>query len=176
MSDDDKQSLNDFRKNVRNKTAEDYIREMRMYGDTPKDQFSHQFKLLFHVQEPPHSQMDLLPPDAILGGVKESKTLWLLQKDNEVLNRLYDMGLRSEGIMDLFDSLFYSWWQQCRMTGMLGFTERWLQSFLEPGATPFESFSFMEKRAAKKASKKFNIRDQLRGITGRGEGEGRIYE
>ena len=73
------------------KPAEDYINEMRKYGDTPKDQFAHQFRLLFHPQSPPGSQMDLLPPDAILGLVKDSKTLLFLQNDNAILNRFYDM-------------------------------------------------------------------------------------
>ena len=57
------------------KSAEDYLDDYRMFGDTPKDQFAHQFKLLFHPQSEPKSQMDLLPPDALLGLVKDSRTL-----------------------------------------------------------------------------------------------------
>ena len=135
------------------KTIEDYIQESRMYGDIPKDQFGHQFKLLFHPQAAPKTQMDLLPPDALLGLIKDSKTLHYFQQEEFLLNRFFDMGQRSEGIMQLFDSLFYPWWQSLRMTGALGGTERWLQSFLEPTSVPYEGFSFLEKRQAKKLAK-----------------------
>lgn len=136
------------------KTPEELILEAQMYGDRPKDQFHHQDKLLFHVQHPPKTQMDLLPPDALLGNIKDSKTLFLLQKDNEILNRFYDMGLRCDGVMDLFESVFFSWWQQMRLTGALGGTERWLQSFLEPGAVPYEHFTYLEKRKKEREEKK----------------------
>jgi len=152
-------------------TAEEYVHEMRLYGDTPKDQFSHQFKLLFHPQSPPRSQMDLLPPDAILGLVKDSKTLMHLQKDNEILNRLFDMGNRNKGIMDLFDSLFYSWWQQMRMTGILGGNERWLQSFLEPRSVSYEGFTFWEKQKAKKANKQQGIANIMKQMQSNIEGK-----
>jgi hypothetical protein len=159
------------------KTVEDYIYENQMYGDVPKYQFGHQFKLLFHKQNEPKSQMDLLPPDAVLGLIKDSKTLLLLQNDIGLLNRFFDMGLRSDGVMELFDSLFYSWWQQMRMTGALGGTERWLQSFLEPVGVPYESFSFLEKQKAKKmAKKRLDVMGQIRKIRGEGgEGEDKIY-
>jgi hypothetical protein len=157
------------------KTVEDYIYETRQYGDVPKDQFGHQFKLLFHPQNAPKTQMDLLPPDAVLGLIKDSKTLFLLQNDIALLNRFFDMGLRSEGVMEVFDSLFYAWWQQMRMTGALGGTERWLQSFLEPIGVPYESFSFLEKRNAKKmAKKRLDIMGRIKGMAG--EGEDKIYE
>lgn len=148
------------------KTVEDYIQENRMYGDTPKDQFSHQFKLLFHPYKSPKTQMDLLPPDAILGVVQDSKTLILLQNDIGLLNRFFDMGKRSQGVMELFDSLFYSWWQQMRLTGALGGTERWLQSFMEPTGITYEGLSYMEKRKAKKMAKEKGIRDYLHQLGG----------
>lgn len=135
------------------KTIEDYIHDSRMYGDVPKDQFGHQFKLLFHPQSAPKTQMDLLPPDALLGLIKDSKTLYYFQQEEALLNRFFDMGQRSKGLLELFDSLFYPWWQQLRMTGALGGTERWLQSFLEPTSVPYEGFSFLEKRQAQKVAK-----------------------
>jgi hypothetical protein len=160
------------------KTIEDYIADSRMFGDVPKDQFGHQFKLWMHPLSPPKSQMDLLPPDAILGIIKDSETLKYFQQENVLLNRFYDMGLRSNGIMELFDSLFYSWWQGLRMTGALGGTERWLQSFLEPTGVPYEGFSYAEKRKMKKLAKKrggivSNMVDYARGSGG---GEEKIYE
>ena len=155
MSDEDtRRRMREIERLNNMKTPEEYIRDMRLYGDIPRDQYSHSFKLLFHPLSPPDSQMDLLPPDAILGLVKDSKTLRFLQNDNELLNRLYDMGLRNKGVMQVFDSLYYSWWQKLRMTGMLGGTERKLQSFMEPGEIPYESFSFVEKIREKKKKKK----------------------
>ncbi len=156
------------------KSVEDYIQEARMYGDVPKDQFGHQFKLLFHPQSSPKSQMDLLPPDAILGVVQDSKTLVLLQNDITLLNRFFDMGIRSDGILELFNSLYYSWWQQMRMTGALGGTERWLQSFLEPSGIQYEGLSFAEKQKAKKQFKIKGVRDYLKQVGG--GGEKKIYE
>ena len=41
----------------------------------------------------------------------------------------------------------------------MGGTERWLQSFLEPNAVPYEGFSFMEKREAKKKAKQYGFGD-----------------
>lgn len=154
------------------KTPEDLIQDIKLYGDVPQNLVSHQHKLLFHLQKPPKTQMDLLPPDALLGLVKDSKTLFLLQKDNEILNRFFDMGQRNEGIMDLFNSLYYSWWQQLRMTVTLGATERKLQSLLEPDTAPFESFSFLEKKKIQKMAKKGDLFSQLKNMT---EG-GKTYE
>ena len=147
-------------KDIKKKTPEEIIQDIKMYGDTPQNVVAHQHKLLFHVQKPPSSQMDLL------GLVKDSKTLFLLQKDNELLNRFYDLGTRNDGVMELFDSLFYSWWQQLRMTGTLGATERWLQSFLEPVGVPYEGFTFLEKRQAKKIAKNQNLLTQLKNLSG----------
>jgi len=159
-----KSSLDGKRVETKHKSAEEIIRDMRLYGDVPKDQYAHQFRLLFHPQSAPNSQMDLLPADALLGIVKDSKSLMFLQNDNAILNRLYDMGNRCGGVMDLFNSLFYSWWQQMRMTGILGGNERLLQSFNEPSAIPYEGFTFMEKRAAKKQAKKVNYQDIIKRI------------
>lgn len=160
---------------IKKKTVEEYIQESRMYGDTPKDQFSHQFKLLYHPLTPPKTQMDLLPADAILGVVQDSKTLILLQNDISLLNRFFDMGTRSLGIMEFFDSVFYAWWQQMRLTGALGGTERMLQSFMEPQPISYEGLSYFEKRKMEKQQKQKGIRDYLKQI-GIGGGEKKIYE
>lgn len=162
-------------KDSKQKTPEDYIKETRMYGDPPHDQFSHQNRLLWHPKYEPKSQMELLPEDAILGTIKDSKTLILFQNDNVLLNRFYDMGLRSDGIMQLFNSLFYSWWQGMRLTGALGGQERWLQSFETPVMMPGEAFSFLEKRQLKKKIKQQGLRSRLLGAMKEGEGEEGIY-
>ena len=147
-----------------------------MYGEPTNNQFAHQDKILWHPIYAPKSQMDLLPADALLGTIKDSKTLLLLQNDLQLLNRFYDMGTRSSGVAELFDSLYYSWWQGMRLTGALGGQERWFQSFETPFMMPSESFSYLEKRAMKKQAKKGKLRDQLMGsISGGGE-EGKTYE
>lgn len=132
----------------------DYIRQQKLYGDTPHDEFAQRHRLLFHPTAIPKNQTELLPPDALLGSIKDSKTLLLYQNDLSILHRFYDMGLRSDGVMDLFDSLYYPWYQNMRLTAALGGTERWLQAGLEPLSTPYESFSFWQKRQAKKEEKR----------------------
>jgi len=167
----------DISSSKKTKTIEDYIHDARMYGDVPKDQFGHQFKLLYHPQAKPKTQMELLPPDALLGLMKDSKTLSLYQTDIDLLNRFFDMGQRSKGVMDFFNNTYYSWWQQIRLTVTLGGTERWLQSFLEPVGVPYEGFSFAEKRQMKKMAKKRGIRDYMEQIRGIGAGaEEKIYD
>jgi hypothetical protein len=169
----------DKKEETKEKTVEDLIHESRMYGDVPKDQFSHQFKLLFHPSKPPKNAMDLLPPDALLGLIKDSKTLLLFQNDQVLLNRFYDMGNRSEGIMEVFKSLFYPWYQQLRLTGALGGTERWLQSFLTPGQMAYEGFSLSpseRKQMEKEAKKGGNIYAMLQKYReGRSNREEKIY-
>lgn len=163
------------------KSVEELIHESRMYGDVPKDQFGHQFKLLFHPNKPPENEMDLLPPDALLGLIKDSRTLLLFQNDQVLLNRFYDMGKRSDGIKAVFESLFYPWYQQLRLTGALGGTERWLQSFLEPGAMTYEGFSLTpsERKKIEKESRKgggiFEMLNKYRSSRSRSSGDEKIY-
>jgi len=165
---------------LRTRSFEEYLRELKLYGDMPKDQFSHQYKLLYHpnIEINEHAKRrDLFNPDILLGNIKDSKTLYFFQRDFSILHRFFDMGLRSEGIMDLFDNLFYSWEGSLRMTGALGGTERQLQSFLEPLQAPYESFSFLEKRRIEKERKK-RLKDYIpigRGSSG-GRGGGNVYE
>jgi hypothetical protein len=168
-----KQLLDD--KSNEMKTPEDIIKESRMFGDPPHDQFSHQNRLLWHPKYEPRNQMDLLPEDALLGTIKDSKTLILFQNDNVLLNRFYDMGRRSQGVVELFNSLFFSWWQGMRLTGALGGQERWFQSFETPGVMMGESFSYLEKRQMKKKAKQQGLRNRIMGAMD-GGGEDKIYE
>ena len=55
-----------------------------------------------------------------------------------------------------------------RLTGALGGTERWLQSFIEPQGLNYEGLSYLEKRKAKKAMKDKGIRDYLHEFSGGG--------
>jgi len=160
----------------RDKHFEEYLKELKLYGDLPRDQFAHQYKLLYHpsIDVNTHSKRrDLFNPDILLGSIKDSKTLYFFQRDFILLHRFYDMGLRSPGVYDLFNNLYYSWEGTIKLTGALGGTERWLQSFLEPGQPAFESFSFWEKRKQEKERKRRGLRDYIpMGGGGRGGGGG----
>lgn len=157
-------------------SMDDYLRELKLYGDTPKDQFSHQYKLLYHPNVEINNRskrVDLFNPDILLGNIKDSKTLYFFQRDFSILHRIYDMGLRSEGVMDLFNNLYYAWVGQIRLTGALTGNERLLQSFLEPTLPTSEGFTFLEKRKIDKEKKK-RLRDYMSqaGIGGHGQGGG----
>ena len=159
---------------------QEYLKELRLYGDLPRDQFGHQYKLLYHPSVEINKntkRRDLFNPDILLGNIKDSKTLYFFQRDFMILHRFYDMGLRSIGIMDLFNNLFYSWEGSIRMTGALGGNERWLQSFLEPGQPTYESFSFLEKRKMEKERKR-RLKDYIPMPGGGrgGGGGGGVYE
>lgn len=150
-------------------SLDEYLREMKIYSDMPRDQFAHQYKLLYHpAQEVTEKskRADLFNPDVLLGNIKDSKTLYFLQRDFSILHRIYDMGLRSAGVMDLFNNLYYSWVGQIKLTGALGGNERWLQSFLEPIQPGFESFSFSKKEREQKDKKK-TLQDYLKPIRDR---------
>lgn len=158
-------------------SMDDYLRELKLYGDTPKDQFSHQYKLLYHPSIEINNRskrVDLFNPDILLGNIKDSKTLYFFQRDFSILHRIYDMGLRSGGVMDLFNNLYYAWVGQIRLTGALTGNERLLQSFLEPVLGQTEGFTFLEKHKQDKERKK-RLRDYMAqaGIGGgRGGGGG----
>jgi len=172
-----RQQLDELQKTKKiQKSPEEIIRDSRLHGDPSHDQYAHMDKILWHPKFKPMTQMDLLPEDALLGTIKDSKTLMLLQNDNQLLNRFYDMGTRSPGIMLLFDSLYYGWWQGMRLTGALGGQERWLQSFETPMIMPGESFSYLEKRQLKKKAKQQGLRNRIMGAMNEGEGEGKMYE
>lgn len=138
------------------KSMDDYLREMKLYGDLPKDQFSHQYKLLFHPSiniTKESKRSDLFNPEILLGNIEDSKTLFFLQRDFYILQRIYDMGIRSEGIMDLFDNLYYSWVGSIGLTRALKGKERDHQSFTEHVAQIDQAFTYLEKRKLKKEAK-----------------------
>lgn len=169
--------INGGQQGFNDRNFEEYLKELKLYGDLPGDQFAHQYKLLFHpsIDVNEHSKRrDLFNPDILLGSIKDSKTLYFFQRDFLLLHRFYDMGLRSPGVMDLFNNLFYSWEGTIKLTGALGGTERWLQSFLEPGQPSFESFSYLEKRKIEKERKK-RLKDYIPIGGGRGGGSGGVY-
>jgi hypothetical protein len=138
------------------KSMDDYLREMKLYSDLPKDQFAHQYKLLFHPSvniTKESKRADLFNPDILLGNIEDSKTLYFLQRDFAILHRLYDMGKRSEGVMDLFNNLYYPWVGQIRLTSALKGRERNHQSFINPEPQMDQAFTYWDKRKVKKEAK-----------------------
>ena len=157
-------------KAIDEKKVQNYIRETRLYSETPKDPFAHQYKLLYHPTIEPRDRTELLSPDSLLGTIKDSRTLLSLQTDFTLLHRFYDMGLRSKAVMDVFNNLYYSWSGNMSMTRALGGNERLQQSFLEPAPITYEGFSYWEKREMKKQAKKMRLQDFMpQGVTGKGE-------
>ncbi|RLF50328.1 MAG: hypothetical protein DRN24_06715 [Thermoplasmata archaeon] len=155
-------------------STERYLKELRLYGEVPTDMYSHQYKMLFHQPIEPKSKTELMSPDALLGYVKDSKTLVFFQNDFTLLQRLFDMGTRSEAIMDVFENLYYAWIGEMRLTSALGGTERLLQAFIEPVATPYEAFSLWQKMKEKKEIKK--KMKSLKDFLPKPGGEEKIYE
>lgn len=138
------------------KSMDDYLREMKLFGDLPKDQFSHQYKLWAHPSikvTRESSRGDLFNPDLILGNIEDSKTLYFLQRDYNILQRLFDMGLRSDGVWDLFENLYYPWLGGVNLTRALKGKERDHQSFIEPVPHIDQAFTYLEKRKMKKEMK-----------------------
>jgi hypothetical protein len=162
---------------VDEKKVQNYIRETRLYSETPKDPFAHQYKLLYHPTIEPRDRTELMSPDALLGTIKDSRTLIFLQMDFSLLHRLYDMGMRSKVVSNIFSNLYYPWLGNMRLTSALGGNERMHQSFLEPAPVSYEGFSYWQERKMKKEAKKFNLRQYLPQNIGRGgeEGHGKTY-
>jgi hypothetical protein len=157
---------------------DEYLREMKIYSDTPRDQFAHQYKLLYHPSQEitkKSKRSELFNPDILLGNIKDSKSLYFLQRDFAILHRLFDMGQRSPGVMDLFNNLYYPWVGQIRLTSALGGSERSLQSFLEPYQQQSESFSYWQKRQEKKKQRK-HLKDYIPSRGGEGGGGGSNYD
>jgi len=136
----------------------DYVAQTQFYSNMPTDPYSHQYQLLNRPHKDVKDFQDLLDADIILSNIQGSRTMLLLQRDFHFITRMFDMAKRSNGIMQLFKPLYYSWKGQLRMTSALKGKERSLQSFLEPEVSG-ESFAFPIPSAKKK--KKKNVQDYL---------------
>lgn len=127
----------------------EYVQKTQYYSNMPNDPYSHQYQLLHR----PHSDVkefsDILDADIILSNINGDRAMLLCQRDLHFLTRFFDMGKRSPGVMRLFNTLYYSWRGQMRMTGALKGKERDLQSFLEPQVVE-HGFSFPKKKKPKK--------------------------
>lgn len=131
----------------------EYVKESRFYANIPHDQFAHQTQIVRHPGRDPDKRSELLDPDIVLSNIQDSRTLFLLQRDFLILHRFYDMGMRSAGLMMVFESRYHPWVGQVRMTSAYHGGERRMQSFLEPTISPTEGFTYAEKRRAKKQEK-----------------------
>lgn len=138
----------------------DYIAQGMFYANVPKDQFSHQFMMIHKPPKEIKRFDDLLSSEILLGNIEDQRTMLLAQRDFYYLNRFYDMGVRSKGVMSLFISLYYPWKGQMRMTSIMEGRERDLQSFLIPEepATGFKLPFFKKK---KKTQGKRRITDYM---------------
>jgi len=135
----------------------DYVAQTQFYANMPTDPYAHQYQLLHRPHKEVTNFGDLLDADIILSNIQGNRTMLLYQRDFHFITRLYDMALRSNGIMRLFKPLYYSWKGQLRMTSALKGKERSLQSFLEPEfVDPGFSFPIPPKKKKKK-----NVQDFL---------------
>jgi hypothetical protein len=110
----------------------EYIQRATFYANVPRDPYAHQYMM---VNKPPKEitqPSELLSPEVMLSNIKDSRSMILLQRDFYYLHRFFDMGKRSEAILMLFNSLYFSWEGSMRMTATLHGGERSFQSFLAP--------------------------------------------
>jgi len=127
---------------------------------SPKDPFAHQYMLLRNHTREVNSFPDLMNPDIVLSNIGDNRTLLVYQRDFRLITRLFDMSLRCIGAKDLFNSLYYGWLGEMRMTSALSGRERDLQSFIIPEDTGGRgSFSFLGKKKSK--PKKRTVQDYL---------------
>jgi len=138
----------------------DYISGAQFYANVPKDPFAHQYMMIHKPSGEIKHPSDLLCADILLSNIKDDRTMLLFQRDFYYLNRFHNLGKRSPAVMNVFNSLYYPWVGQLRMTSSLGGIERSYQSFIE---TEGESrgFGFLRKIAGKKKQKR-GIIDYMR--------------
>jgi hypothetical protein len=135
-----------------------YVERSSFYANIPDNPYSQQYQL---INKPP---MQIDHPDQLIDGtiqlsnIKDSKTMILYQRDCRLLNRFYDLATRSEGVRSLFNTVYYGWRGELKMTSALEGKERNLQSFLEPEPMT-TGFSFLKKRKEKK--KKRQLMDYM---------------
>jgi len=128
----------------------DYIKRSSFYANIPDNPYAQQYMI---VHRPP---VEIKHPDEIIDGtiqmayLKDGKTMLIYQRDGRLLTRLFDMASRSIGLGSVFETLYYGWRGEIKMTSALEGKERNLQSFLEPemSARGF-TFPWTKKKKAK---------------------------
>ena len=84
----------------------------------------------------------------------------LFQRDFYYLNRFFNMSQKSGALAHVFNSLYWPWVGQLRLTGAMGGIERGYQSFIEKDIeTRGFGLSFLRKKS--QARKKKQLTDYL---------------
>jgi len=146
----------------------DYIERSTFYANIPQDPFSHQYQL---INKPPsiiEHEDNIIDSTIQLANIGDKRTMLLYQRDQRLLTRLFDMAQRSDGVKGLFNTLYYSWRGEIKMTSAFKGKERDLQSFIEPDIH-MGGFGFLQRKKEKK--KKKQLMDYLTP-----EDQGGIYE
>jgi hypothetical protein len=140
-----------------------YMELGAIYANVPHDPYSHQFQLIHRPGRTISKLEDMLDPNILLSNIEDSRTMFLCQRDFYFLSRFLDMGTRSDGILRVFNALFYPWVGQMRMTSALKGRERDLQSFLDVPAVASTGYglSWAQKRHLKKQKKRKGVADYL---------------
>lgn len=129
-----------------------YIERSAFYSNIPDNIFSQQFQII-HRPAKEINHEDLIVDETIqLSSIKDNKTMLLYQRDQRLLQRLYDMSKRSEGIEQFFRTIYYGWRGEIKMTYALEGKERKLQSFLEPEEVQ-SGFAFPRIKKSKRQKK-----------------------
>ncbi|HEC72705.1 MAG TPA: hypothetical protein ENI36_03775 [Thermoplasmatales archaeon] len=147
----------------------EYLEKSSFYANIPDNVFSQQFQIIHKPAKEINHEDLIVDEDIQLSSIKDSKTLILYQRDQRLLQRLYDMATRSEGVKRFFRTTVYGWRGEIKMTYALKGKERRLQSFLDI-EDENDGFSFPKLKKSKKKQKK-QIMDYM--IP---EDQGGIYE
>lgn len=147
----------------------DYIERSTFYANIPQDPYSHQYQL---INKPPmkieHADQ-IIDSTIQLSNIGDKRTMILYQRDQRLINNLFDMAKRSLGVAGMFDREYYSWRGEMKMTAAYQGKERDLQSFLEP-EEHISGFAFLKPKPKEKRRKK-QLTDYLTP-----EEQGGIYE
>lgn len=131
----------------------DYVSKSSFYANMPDNPYAQQYMI---VHKPP---VKIVHPDQIVDGtiqmsyIKDAKAMVIYQRDARLLTRLFDMATRSEGLTSFWETLYFSWRGEIKMTAALEGKERNLQSFLEPEMAA-RGFSFPWSKKTKSNKKK----------------------
>jgi hypothetical protein len=129
-----------------------YIERSSFYSNIPDNPYAQQYQLINKPSKKIEHPDEIVDSTIQLGNIKDSKTMILYQRDARLLNRFYDLASRSDGVASLFNTIYFGWRGEIKLTASLEGRERMLQSFLEP-TEQARGFTFMQKRKEKKRKK-----------------------
>jgi len=138
----------------------DYIKKSQYYANIPDNPYAQQYMI---IHKPPTV---IKHPDELIDGtiqmayIKDEKTMLIYQRDGRLLTRLFDMASRSRGLQGLFETLYFSWRGEIKMTAALEGKERNLQSFLEPEVGA-KGFTFPWTKRKKQTKQRKQLMDYM---------------